>query len=274
MLLVTGPTGSGKSTTLFAALKSVYRPGIKILTAENPIEYVCDEFSQHEVNARLDNTFATYLKAFLRHDPEVIMLGEIRDDETVELAFRAAQTGHLVLSTMHTNDAISAVTRLWDLRVDSNLITSSLLGVLAQRLVREICRECKDEYVPSENLLRELFGAPPPEMRWYRGRGCKACRFTGYKGRLSVAELWIPNDQDVMLINKGAPFEEIQESSLRSTILMNEDVWDKLHQGRTNPEELIRALPFSTLRHLRATTWPSAPRLAEPAALRWAAPVD
>jgi type IV pilus assembly protein PilB len=144
MILVTGPTGSGKSTTLFGALKSVYQPGIKVLTAENPIEYVCDNFRQHEVDERLGNTFAKFLRSFLRHDPDVIMVGEIRDSETANLAFRAAQTGHLVLSTLHTNDAISALPRLLDLGVDANLIASSLLGVLSQRLAREVCGECRN----------------------------------------------------------------------------------------------------------------------------------
>src|SRR4029453_16043660 len=141
-ILVTGPTGSGKSTSLFAIMKSVYRPEIKIVTAEDPIEYVCPEFCQHEVDERVGNTFASYTRAFLRHDPEVIMLGEIRDADTAELAFRAAQTGHLVLSTLHTNDALGAVTRLGDLGVDATVCTTSLLGVLAQRLVREICWNC------------------------------------------------------------------------------------------------------------------------------------
>src|SRR2546426_2966237 len=144
-ILVTGPTGSGKSTSLFAIMKSIYRPEIKIVTAEDPIEYVCAQFAQHEVNERVGNTFAAYTRAFLRHDPEVIMLGEIRDPETAELAFRAAQTGHLVVSTLHTNDALGAITRLRDLGVDASVWTSSLLGVLAQRLVREICWNCKEE---------------------------------------------------------------------------------------------------------------------------------
>ncbi|HEU5321030.1 MAG TPA: ATPase, T2SS/T4P/T4SS family, partial [Methylomirabilota bacterium] len=187
IILVTGPTGSGKSTTLFGALRTLHRPEIKILTAENPIEYVCDRFSQHEVNERVGNTFASYLRAFLRHDPEVIMLGEIRDGETAELAFRAAQTGHLVLSTLHTNDAVSAVTRLWDLGVDSSTIASSLLGVLSQRLVRQICPACREESLASDELVRGIFLVPPTGMRWYRGRGCRGCHFTGYKGRIAVA---------------------------------------------------------------------------------------
>ena len=142
-------------------MKSVYRPEIKIVTAEDPIEYVCPQFCQHEVDERVGNTFATYTRSFLRHDPEVIMLGEIRDADTARLAFRAAQTGHLVLSTLHTNDALGAVARLNDLGVDSTNCTSSLLGVLAQRLVREICWNCKEEYTPADGVLAMMFDSAP-----------------------------------------------------------------------------------------------------------------
>ena len=251
IILVTGPTGSGKSTTLFGALRSVYQPGIKILTAENPIEYVCENFRQHEVDERLGNTFAKYLRSFLRHDPDVIMIGEIRDSETADLAFRAAQTGHLVLSTLHTNDAISALPRLLDLGVDSNLISSSLLGVLAQRLVREVCAECREPYAPPVELLADLLGLPAEDFPWYRGRGCQSCNYTGYRGRMILAELWTPSDADVMLINRGATFDEIRKSARDSSLPMAEDAADKLRQGRTNIEELIRALPHSALRQLR-----------------------
>jgi len=250
IILVTGPTGSGKSTTLFGALKSVYQPGIKVLTAENPIEYVCDNFRQHEVDERLGNTFAKFLRSFLRHDPDVIMVGEIRDGETANLAFRAAQTGHLVLSTLHTNDAVSALPRLLDLGVDANLIASSLLGVLSQRLAREVCAECREPYAPPPQLLEETLGTPPVDFEWFRGAGCPACNYTGYHGRLMLSELWTPNDADVVLINKGAPFEEVRESARNTTLSMADDVTEKLSQGRTNLEELIRALPHSALRQL------------------------
>ena len=250
LILVTGPTGSGKSTTLFGALKSVYQPGIKVLTAENPIEYVCDNFRQHEVDERLGNTFATFLRSFLRHDPDVIMVGEIRDGETADLAFRAAQTGHLVLSTLHTNDAISALPRLLDLGVDANLIASSLLGVLSQRLAREVCAECRERYAPPRQLLEETLGTAHGNFEWFRGAGCPACNYTGYRGRLLLSELWTPNDADVVLINKGASFDEVRESARNTTLSMAEDVTEKLSQGRTNLEELIRALPHSALRQL------------------------
>ncbi len=256
MILVTGPTGSGKSSTLCGALMTVYRPGIKILTAEEPIEYVYDKFSQCEVNEKIGNTFAHYLRAFLRHDPEVIMVGEIRDEETTAMAFRAAQTGHLVLSTLHTNNATGTVARLLGLGVDLNVLTSTLLGVLSQRLVREICLSCKEEYTPPAELLKEFFVSPPTDIRWYRGSGCSNCNFTGYRGRFAVAELWLPNDDDILLINKDAPFEKLQQSAYKSTILMAEDAMSKLRDGRTNLEELIRTLPYASVYQFRKLSQP------------------
>ncbi|MEW5984624.1 MAG: ATPase, T2SS/T4P/T4SS family [Acidobacteriota bacterium] len=251
MLLITGPTGSGKSTTMYAALQSVYRPEIRILTAEDPIEYVYEQFSQSEVNERIGNTFARYLRAFLRHDPEVIMIGEIRDQETAEMAFRAAQTGHLLLSTLHTNDALSTVTRLRDMNVDANLLASSLLGVLSQRLVRAVCSDCREPYRPSPELMQEFFPSPPDDMPFYRGAGCDKCSQSGYRGRLAVAELWTPDQEDVILVSKGAPPEEIRASAQRSTVSMVQDVWARLVAGRTNLEELIRTLPYSTVFQFR-----------------------
>ncbi|HEY3384658.1 MAG TPA: ATPase, T2SS/T4P/T4SS family [Vicinamibacterales bacterium] len=251
ILLVTGPTGSGKSTTLYASLMTTYRPEIRVLTAEDPIEYVYEQFSQSEVNERIGNTFARYLRAFLRHDPEVIMIGEIRDEETAEMAFRAAQTGHLLLSTLHTNDAISSVTRLLDLKVDPNLLASSLLGVLAQRLVRQVCSECRQEYQPSPDLIKEFFPSEPGGLVFYRGAGCRACNFTGYRGRTSIAELWVPDEEDVILISKNAPFDRVRASAARSTVSMAHDVMDRLTAGRTNLEELIRVMPYSSVYQFR-----------------------
>jgi type IV pilus assembly protein PilB len=254
ILLITGPTGSGKSSTLYAALMTLFRPEIRILTAENPIEYVYENLSQCEVNEKIGNTFAHYLRAFLRHDPEVIMVGEIRDQETAEMAFRAAQTGHMLLSTLHTNDAISAVTRLLDLNIEANMITSSLLGVHAQRLVRKACEQCKEEYMPSEELLKEFFSIPPVDLHWSRGKGCPQCNFTGYKGRMAVAELWTPSEDDIVLINKGVPFDEIKASAQKSTILMAEDAMEKLQAGKTTLEELLRTLPYSSIEQFRRFT--------------------
>jgi type IV pilus assembly protein PilB len=251
ILLITGPTGSGKSSTLYASLMTLYKPQIRIVTAEDPIEYVYEQFSQSEVNERIGNTFASYLRAFLRHDPEVIMVGEVRDEETAEMAFRAAQTGHLLLTTLHTNDALSAVIRLRDLKVDPNLIASSLLGVLAQRLVRAVCPQCKTEYAPSAELLKEFFDTTPPDLKWYKGKGCAHCNFTGYRGRLAIAELWVPNENDVILIAKNASFEDLRVSAARSTIFMAEDAANRLRGGATNLEELIRMLPYSSIYRFR-----------------------
>jgi type IV pilus assembly protein PilB len=251
MILVTGPTGSGKSTSLFAIMKSVYRPEIKIVTAEDPIEYVCPQFCQHEVDERIGNTFASYTRSFLRHDPEVIMLGEIRDSETAMLAFRAAQTGHLVLSTLHTNDALGAVARLHDLGVDHAVCTSSLLGVVAQRLVREICWNCKEEYTPQDGVLQSAFEVVPSDLRWYRGAGCPKCHHTGYKRRTAITELWTPGEDDVLLITQNAPFDAIQAAARKNTYSMATDALAKLREGRTTLQEVLRVMPGSALRELR-----------------------
>jgi len=251
-ILVTGPTGSGKSTSLFAIMKSVYRPEIKIVTAEDPIEYVCPQFCQHEVDERIGNTFASYTRSFLRHDPEVIMLGEIRDADTAKLAFRAAQTGHLVLSTLHTNDALGAIARLNDLGVDSGMCSSSLLGVLAQRLVREICWNCKEEYTPPAGVLETTFDLVPSDLRWYHGTGCPTCHQTGYKRRMAIAELWTPSVDDVLLISQNAPFDAIVASARKNTYSMATDALAKLREGSTTLDELLRVLPASGLRELRS----------------------
>jgi type IV pilus assembly protein PilB len=228
-----------------------YRPGIKILTAEDPIEYVYDKLTQCEVNPKIGNTFAKFIRAFLRQDPEIIMVGEIRDSETAEMVFRAAQTGHLVLTTLHTNDAISSITRLLDLGVDPSLLASCLIGVLSQRLIRQICSHCTIEYMPPKEVLREFFDTPPPDMVWYKGQGCSQCNHTGYSGRLAVAELWIPSQNDIILINKGANIEELRTSSHESTIFMAEDAIEKLRAGETSLEELIRTLPFANIYQFR-----------------------
>ncbi len=252
ILLVTGPTGSGKSTTLYAALKTLYRPQIRVLTVEDPIEYVYEQFSQSEVNEQIGNTFASYLRAFLRHDPEVIMVGEVRDEETAEIAFRAAQTGHLLLSTLHTNTAVAAVARLRDMKVDPNLIASCLLGVVGQRLVREVCSECTAEYLPSEELLREFFPSAIPRMRFFKGKGCDRCHFTGYHGRTAIVEMWVPNEEDVILMAKGASFDELHASAVRNTFSMAECAADLVGKGRTNLEELIRMLPYQCISEMRS----------------------
>jgi type IV pilus assembly protein PilB len=252
IVLITGPTGSGKSTTLYAALQSIHRPEIRVLTAEDPIEYVYEQFSQSEVDERIGNTFASYLRAFLRHDPEVIMVGEIRDHDTAEMALRAAMTGHLLLSTLHTSDAVSVVSRLVDLGVEPTLVGASLAGVLSQRLVRTICTDCRETYTPPPDLMREFFDEVPADLKWYRGRGCVKCDFSGYKGRRIVAELWIPSNADVILINKSAPRDELVESAVNSTYSMAENALYLLKEGVTNLEELMRTLPYATIYRMRS----------------------
>jgi type IV pilus assembly protein PilB len=258
VLLVTGPTGSGKSTTMYASLLTVYRPQIRILTAEDPVEYVFEQFSQSQVNDLVGNTFASYLRAFLRHDPEVIMIGEIRDHDTAEMAFRAAQTGHMLISTLHTNNAIGVVPRLLDLAIDPSLLASSLNGVVNQRLIRRVCQNCRDEYEPSAEVLKEFFAGPPPaELKFWKGRGCQRCRLSGYAGRLTVAELWIPSQHDRILVAKRAHFAEIRLSAEASTIGMAEDARDKLLGGLTNLDELLRVLPYEVVHKLRQS-WQTA----------------
>jgi type IV pilus assembly protein PilB len=252
IVLITGPTGSGKSSTMYAALQTLYRPEIRVLTAEDPIEYVYEQFSQSEVDERIGNTFASYLRAFLRHDPEVIMVGEVRDQDTAEMALRAAMTGHLLLSTLHTSDAVSVVSRLVDLGVEPTLVGASLAGVLSQRLVRTVCTECRETYTPPVDLMREFFDEPPSDFQWYRGRGCSKCDFSGYKGRRIVAELWIPSNRDIILINKSAPRDELVESAVNSTYSMAENALYLLKEGVTNLEELMRTLPYATIYRMRS----------------------
>ncbi len=251
IILVTGPTGSGKSTTLYAALKTLYKPQIRILTAEDPIEYVYEQFSQCEVNDTIGNTFATYLRAFLRHDPEVIMIGEIRDGETAERALRAAQTGHLLMSTLHTTTAVESVRRLRDLGIDANTIASTLAGVMGQRLVRRVCKECKAPYQPSKKFLDELpFSARLSRWELVKGAGCPACNFTGFSGRCMVGELWVPTQDDAVMIAKEVSMDELAASTKASTFTMAQCASELLDAGVTNIEELVRVMPFTAIREM------------------------
>jgi type IV pilus assembly protein PilB len=247
IFLVTGPTGSGKSTTLYACLSHLRRPEIRILTAEDPVEYVYDELSQSEVNTDIGNTFAAFLRAFLRHDPEIIMVGEIRDEETAEMAFRAAQTGHLLLSTLHTNSALAALPRLLDLGVDPSLVASSLLGVISQRLARQICPDCRQPDAPSDELIHEFFDDTEPDIELHKGAGCAKCHGVGYRGRTLIADLWVPDEHDHLLIMSKAPFEDLRKSSARTTISMAQDAHKRLYEGRTTLEELARVLPYASI---------------------------
>ncbi|MDW8354439.1 MAG: type II secretion system ATPase GspE [Bryobacterales bacterium] len=234
ILLVTGPTGSGKSTTLYSALKRINRPGVKIITIEDPVEYQMDGINQIHVNPQIGLTFAAGLRHIVRQDPDVIMVGEIRDRETADIAIRAALTGHFVYSTLHTNDAPSAITRLTDMGVENYLISSSLVAVLAQRLVRVICPRCKVEGGTALTPQGETI------VTW-RGLGCEHCFGTGYSGRVGIFELMEMNDEIRKLIMRQADASQIAAAARRHGMrTLREDGWEKVRAGVTTPEEVLR----------------------------------
>ncbi|MSU26939.1 MAG: type II/IV secretion system protein [Pedosphaera sp.] len=239
IFLVTGPTGAGKTTTLYAALNAIVGPGLKVLTVEDPVEYNLTGVNQIPVNAGVGMTFEKGLRAILRHDPDVVMIGEIRDLETGRAAIQAALTGHLVLSTLHTNDAASAPMRLIDMGVEPFLISSTLIGSMAQRLVRRICSKCKADYEPDRaHLPRDLVLGPGDKL--WRGTGCPNCRNTGYRGRSGLYELMEMSDAISEKIIERAPSQQIvgvaKQGGLR---LLREDGWDKVRQGVTTPDEVV-----------------------------------
>ena len=249
IFLVTGPTGSGKSSTLYALLSRINTPGVKTLTIEDPIEYAIDGITQTEVNEVIGNSFARLLRAFLRQDPDNIMVGEIRDLETATISMRAALTGHTVLSTLHTNDATSAVTRLIDMGVESALIAATLRCVLAQRLVRCICQKCRIRYTPAEQTLRE-FGVPVGSgMPFVQGKGCPVCNYTGFSGRLPIVELWIPSRDELLLFNRQPDNQILRNAVFAQTDrqTMIEDGFCRVQAGETTLEELLRVVPFEQI---------------------------
>jgi type II secretory ATPase GspE/PulE/Tfp pilus assembly ATPase PilB-like protein len=243
LFLSTGPTGSGKTTSLYAILQSIYRPEKKILTIEDPVEYELPGVAQIPVRPSRNFTFATGLRAILRQDPDVIMVGEIRDSETAEIAIRAALTGHQVFSTLHTNDSTGAVTRLLDMGVEAFLISSSLEGVLAQRLVRRICPQCKQES-PAEPSIRDrlqnLSGHPLEGTTYYCGKGCDECRGTGYRGRVGIFELLAINNEIKEMILQKRSNAELKATAQRSMITMHQDALQKAAAGLTSLEEILR----------------------------------
>ena len=239
IVLVTGPTGAGKTTTLYAMILYVKDPKKNIITIEDPVEYQIKGVSQIQVNPKVGLTFATGLRSVLRQDPDIIMVGEIRDSETADIAVHAALTGHLVLSTLHTNDAPSAVTRLADMGIEPFLIASSLEGVIAQRLVRRICENCKEPYTPAEEELKEL-GIESFSGVFYRGKGCESCLGTGYRGRIGIFEV-LEIDEDLKkLITRTQDANEIRklarEKGFRTMI---EDGIEKVVAGITTTSEVI-----------------------------------
>jgi general secretion pathway protein E len=241
IILVTGPTGSGKTTTLYGALEKINSPEKKIITIEDPIEYQLHGVNQIQVKPQIGLTFANGLRSIVRQDPDIIMVGEIRDAETAEIAIQAALTGHLVFSTLHTNDAPGAITRLLEMGVEDYLLASSLLGVLAQRLVRVICPACKERYLPEEQVLAEIGLTGDRGKPFFRGRGCEACAQTGYRGRVGIFE-WLPMGEEVRKItlqraDAGAIRERAVALGMRT---LREDGWQKVRQGHTTIEEVVR----------------------------------
>jgi type II secretory ATPase GspE/PulE/Tfp pilus assembly ATPase PilB-like protein len=242
VVLVTGPTGCGKTTTLYASLNKIYSPAVKMITIEDPVEYQLEGINQMPVNPKRGLTFATGLRHILRHDPDIIMVGEIRDRETASIAIRAALTGHLVFSTLHTNDAPGAVTRLIDMGVEPFLLASSLEAVLAQRLVRTICPNCKEPYKPNENLIKSLNGSMDfkPDTKFYHGAGCNECGQTGMTGRSGIYELFRITGTIRELIAAKPTTEQLIKAAPTDHVSMVHDGLDKVLAGVTTPEEIFR----------------------------------
>ncbi len=239
IFLVTGPTGAGKTTTLYAALNALVGPGLKVLTIEDPVEYHLAGVNQIPVHAQVGMTFERGLRAILRHDPDVVMIGEIRDLETARAAVQAALTGHLVLSTLHTNDSASAPMRLIDMGVEPFLISSTLIGVMAQRLVRRVCPKCRVEYVPDVTTLPQDLVLEPGQQLC-RGTGCPNCRNTGFRGRTGLYELLLSNDTIAEKIIERAPLNQLVAAAKATGLrLLREDGWEKVRAGATTPDEVL-----------------------------------
>ena len=241
VVLVTGPTGSGKTTTLYASLNKIYSPAVKMITIEDPVEYQLDGINQMPVNPKRGLTFATGLRHILRHDPDIVMVGEIRDKETANIAIRAALTGHLVFSTLHTNDAAGAVTRLIDMGVEPFLLASSLEAVVGQRLIRKICPHCKESYKPDAELIATLGSMTiDQDTEFYRGVGCNECGQSGYSGRGGIYELLRINKTLRELISKKPTTDQLIKAAPPDHVSMVHDGFDKVLQGMTTPEEVFR----------------------------------
>ena len=240
IILVTGPTGSGKSTTLYAGLSQIDHKERNILTVEDPIEFAIEGIGQTQVNTKVDMTFARGLRAILRQDPDVVMVGEIRDLETASISVQASLTGHLVLSTLHTNTASGAITRMEDMGVEPFLLSSSLLGVLAQRLVRTLCPHCREAHLPDTEELRLLALPETNNKPIYRAVGCAECNFKGYKGRTGIHELLYVDDTIRELIHNGKGEQAIEKVIRKSTRSIRRDGFNKVMEGITTLEEVLR----------------------------------
>jgi general secretion pathway protein E len=243
MILVCGPTGSGKTSTLYTTLSRINSPEKKIITLEDPIEYQLKGVNQIQVNPKIGLSFANGLRSIVRQDPDIILVGEIRDAETAEIAVQSALTGHLLFSTIHTNDACGAITRLLEMGVENFLVNSTLLGVLSQRLVRVICTECKTQVKPDDKLLSSLNadGVKIDHLRFYAGKGCEACRYTGFKGRIGIFE-YLPIDDEIRTeITSNASTERLTEVARKSGMkTLREDGWSKVVSGITTVAEVLR----------------------------------
>lgn len=264
LVILTGPTGSGKTSTLYTSLMSIATEEVNIITVEDPVEYLLPNITQTQVNEAAGMTFAKSLKSILRQDPDIIMLGEIRDAETVETAIRAALTGHLVFTTLHTNDAIGAIPRLKDLGPDPALISDALLGVVAQRLVRKNCPHCSESYQPQESDWQrlDLSSKQLPSKNWRKGKGCEQCYGSGYLGREAIVELLHIDDVIRQIIYEGSMtqlrryLQQIEFESFRKAAIA------KVCKGITTVEEICRVLPRSVLNSPRSLTLKSQAQLA------------
>ncbi len=243
IIVVTGPTGSGKTTTLYAALNTLNSPDVKILTAEDPVEYDIDGLCQVQMNAEIGLTFARTLRSFLRQDPDIILVGEIRDKETAEIAVQASLTGHLVFTTLHTNDAPSSIVRLLDLGLETFLVTATIEAIVAQRLVRRICLKCKEPYAPTETELMEL-DLRPEDVKgraFFRGKGCDACNGSGFKGRMAIFEIMVIDDDIREMIMKQASVGVLRlEARKRGMRSLRESGLNAIYEGQTTIDEVIR----------------------------------
>ena len=241
IVLVTGPTGSGKNTTLYAALSELNNDDVNICTVEDPVECNISGINQFQVNHGAGFTFSTALRSLLRQDPDIIMVGEIRDQATANIAVQAALTGHLVLSTLHTNDAPGAVTRLVDLGVAPYLVSASLIAVLAQRLVRKICSNCKTEYEPPAGIRKVAEKTGEKIDKYYRGVGCKKCRNTGHTGRIAIHELFVPNEEILEMINENTGLKQLRTKAIKNGMVSLElDGIEKVQAGIVSIEEVLR----------------------------------
>ncbi|MDO5580969.1 MAG: ATPase, T2SS/T4P/T4SS family [Planctomycetia bacterium] len=244
IILVTGPTGSGKTTTLYSALNEIKSEDTKIITTEDPIEYQLDGINQIQVHTKVGLTFAASLRAILRHDPDVVLVGEIRDLETATNAIQASLTGHLVFSTLHTNDAAGAYTRMIDMGIEPFLVSTTVEGIMAQRLIRKLCKHCKEPYIPDRSEIPSDFPVDrlqDKDVQIFRPKGCRECRQTGYSGRAAIYELLIPDDEVRRLAGSNAPSSEVKKAARAAGMqTLRENGWKKVLSGLTSIDEIIR----------------------------------